>query len=110
MTEVEQAIDNMEWQIRKNKARMKKRLKDDSYMEAYFDYGDAQSEERQEDEEARILRRKEFEIQEMTPDEAILQRELLGHSFLLFLSNETGKVCVVYKRHLGDYGLLDPEY
>jgi putative sigma-54 modulation protein len=110
MTAVEQAIDNMEGQIRKNKARMKKRLKDYSYMEAYFDYGDAQDEERQEDEEFRIIRRKEFEIQEMTPDEAILQMELLGHSFLLFLSNETGKVCVVYKRHEGDYGLLEPEY
>ena len=49
-------------------------------------------------------------LKPMYPEDACLQMELLGHSFLLFLSNETGKVCVVYKRHEGDYGLLEPEY
>ena len=39
-----------------------------------------------------------------------LQMELLGHSFLIFLSSETDKVCVVYKRDDGDYGLIEPEY
>ena len=110
MTAVEQAIDNMEGQIRKNKARMKKRLKDYSYMVAYFDFEESLEEEKDVTEDFRIIRRKRFDIEEMTPDEAILQMELLGHSFLLFLSAETGKVCTVYKRHDGDYGLLEPEY
>lgn len=110
MTAVEQAIDNMEGQIRKNKARMKKRLKDYSYMEAYFDLEDILEDEKEDEDEFRIIRRKSFDIEEMTPDEAILQMELLGHSFLLFLSEETGRVCLVYKRHDGGYGLLEPEY
>ncbi len=109
LTAVEQAIDNLERQIRKNKARMKKRLKDYSYMEAYFELAAFEGEEEYE-EDFNIIRKKSFDIQEMTPDEAILQMELLGHSFLLFLSAETGKVCVVYKRHDGDYGLLEPVY
>lgn len=110
MTAVEQAIDNLEGQIRKNKTRMKKRMKDYTYMEAYFEHEEALGEARQDDDEFRIIRRKAFEISEMTPDEAVLQMELLGHSFLLFLSAETGRVCVVYKRQDGDYGLLEPEY
>ena len=110
MTAVEQAINNMERQIRKNKSRMKKRIKDYSYMEAYFDQVEALANEPHESEEFKIIRRKSFDIEEMTPDEAILQMELLGHSFLLFLSRVTGNVCVVYRRHDGDYGLLEPEY
>ncbi|NLB50832.1 MAG: ribosome-associated translation inhibitor RaiA [Clostridiaceae bacterium] len=110
MSAVEQAIDNLEGQIRKNKTRMKKRLKDYSYMEAYFEHEEALGDEDQDEDEFRIIRKKAFLISEMTPDEAVLQMELLGHSFLLFLSVETGRVCAVYKRHDGDYGLLEPEY
>ncbi len=110
MTAVEQAIDNLEGQIRKNKTRMKKRMKDYSYMEAYFEHEEAGGEERHEEDEFRIIRRKAFTITEMTPDEAVLQMELLDHSFLLFLSTDTGRVSAVYKRHDGDYGLLEPEY
>ena len=36
--------------------------------------------------------------------------ELLGHSFFVFLSAETGMVQVLYRRRDGDYGLLEPEY
>ncbi len=109
MTAVEQAIANMEGQIRKYKSRMKKRMKDYSYMDAYFEQQEAQREEPVDD-EFRIIRRKSFPIDAMTPDEATLQMELLGHSFLIFLSSETDKVCVVYKRDDGDYGLIEPEY
>ncbi|HPX92855.1 MAG TPA: ribosome-associated translation inhibitor RaiA [Bacillota bacterium] len=110
MTAVEQAIDNLEGQIRKNKTRMKKRMKDFSSMEAYFDNEEALGEGMNDEDEFRIIRRKSFTMSEMTPDEAVLQMELLGHSFLLFLSAETNRVCAVYKRVDGDYGLLEPEY
>ena len=78
-------------------------------MDAYFEQQEAQVDEPGED-EFHIIRRKSFPIDAMTPDEATLQMELLGHSFLIFLSSETGKVCVVYKRDDGDYGLIEPEY
>ena len=56
-----------------------------------------------------IVREKRFEVLPMTPEEAILQMTMLGHSFFLFRSEETGELCVVYSRNDGDYGLLYPE-
>ena len=46
----------------------------------------------------------------MDADEAVLQMEMLGHSFLLYLDMETDKVCAVYKRRDGNYGLIEPNY
>ena len=57
-----------------------------------------------------IIRRKSFQIDPMTADEAIIQMEMLGHSFLLYLSEENQKVALVYKRNDGNYGLIEPEY
>ena len=45
----------------------------------------------------------------MTPEEAILQMNLLGHSFYVFGDADTGETCVVYKRNAGNYGLIVPE-
>ncbi|MGI6617354.1 MAG: ribosome hibernation-promoting factor, HPF/YfiA family [Saccharofermentanales bacterium] len=113
MSAVEQAIDRLEGHIRKYKSRMKKRVKDYSYMQAFLD-AEEQPPTLEETEELReefnIIRRKSFPISAMTTDEAILQMELLDHAFLIFLSDETGKVCVVYRRKDGGFGLLEPEY
>ena len=46
----------------------------------------------------------------MTSEEAILQMELLGHNFFVFLDAETGNVNVVYKRNDEDYGILETEH
>ena len=62
------------------------------------------------DEPIGIVRTKKFELSPMTPDEAILQMELLEHNFFIFRDGESGKVCVVYKRaDEGTYGLLETE-
>lgn len=45
----------------------------------------------------------------MSPEEAILQMNLLGHSFYAFTDDKTNEVCVVYKRKAGSYGLIIPE-
>ena len=57
-----------------------------------------------------IVRRKKFDLMPMTQDEAIMQMELLQHSFYIFLNMETDMVNVVYKRKDGNYGLLEPNY
>ena len=46
----------------------------------------------------------------MDVDEAILQMELLDHTFFVFMNADTGRVAVVYKREDGQYGLLEPAY
>ncbi|MBQ7313051.1 MAG: sigma 54 modulation/S30EA ribosomal C-terminal domain-containing protein [Clostridia bacterium] len=45
----------------------------------------------------------------MTPEEAILQMNLLGHAFYAFEDADSGDTCVLYKRNAGSYGLLMPE-
>ncbi len=56
-----------------------------------------------------IVRVKRFEVRPMTPEEAIEQMELLGHSFYIFLNADENAINVVYRRSDGNYGLLQPE-
>lgn len=53
-----------------------------------------------------IVRSKQIEQNRMTEDEAILQMEMLGHDFFMFILDPTGENAVVYRRDAGDYGLL----
>ncbi len=57
--------------------------------------------------ESAIVKKKQFVIEPMTPEDAVLQMELLGHSFFLFTNAETNKSAVVYLRDDGDVGLID---
>ena len=62
------------------------------------------------EEEVKIVRTKRFDIKPMYPEDACVQMELLGHSFLVFFNAETEQVNVVYKRKGNTYGLIEPEY
>lgn len=55
-----------------------------------------------------IRRRKRFGLKPMTPEDAALQMELLGHAFFVFRNSETLEVSVVYRRADGSYGLIEP--
>lgn len=66
------------------------------------------SEHTVEDDELKIERKKKFAIKPMSTEEAVLQMEMLGHNFFVFLDAETEEVHVVYKRKNGNYGLIDP--
>ena len=57
--------------------------------------------------EPRIVKAKTFQVKPMTPQEAALQMELLGHDFFFFMSSETERATVVYRREDGDIGLID---
>ncbi|MFH1103445.1 MAG: ribosome-associated translation inhibitor RaiA [Actinomycetota bacterium] len=63
----------------------------------------------QEDHELRIDRVKRFAVKPMTPQEAALQMELLGHSFYLFLNADTDRYGVLYRRRGGSLGLIEPQ-
>jgi putative sigma-54 modulation protein len=58
----------------------------------------------------RVVRTKRFAIKPMGVDEAVLQMNLLGHSFFVFSNSETEQVNVVYKRKDGNYGLIEPTF
>ncbi|HEY5501246.1 MAG TPA: ribosome-associated translation inhibitor RaiA [Candidatus Humimicrobiaceae bacterium] len=57
-----------------------------------------------------IVKTKKFEIKPMTPDEASLQMELIGHDFYVFVNAETGRTAVLYKRKDENYGLIEPQH
>jgi len=56
-----------------------------------------------------IVRSKSFAVKPMSPSEAALQMELLGHDFHVFMDDESSQVSVVYRRRDGNYGLIQPE-
>lgn len=61
-------------------------------------------------EELNVVRTKKLELVPLTVDDAIMQMELVGHNFYVFVNDETKAVNVVYKREEGDYGLLETTY
>ena len=62
------------------------------------------------EEDLQVVRTKRFAIKPMSVEEALMQMDLLGHSFFVFSNAETEEVNVVYKRRDGRYGLIEPEY
>lgn len=57
---------------------------------------------------SQIVKVKTFTIKKTTPEEAIIQMELLGHDFFVFISSETGETAIVYRRMDKNYGLIEP--
>jgi putative sigma-54 modulation protein len=59
--------------------------------------------------EPMIVKTKQFPVKPMTPEEAVLQLELIGHDFFVFRNSEADEVAVVYRRRDGNYGLIEPQ-
>ena len=104
LTALDRACEGLERQIRKNKTRVEKMVRKGAFATVEYDDDDEYEEEGEFE-----IRVKSFPFKPMTPDEAILQMNLLDHSFYAFTDAESGKVCVVYKRNSGSYGLIAPE-
>jgi len=64
---------------------------------------------RAEESEPGIVKTKQFAVKPMSPEEAVLQLELVGHDFFVFQDGESGEVNVVYRRRDGHYGLIEPQ-
>ena len=95
-------------QIRKNKTRLE-RAKKVRQFELADEFELSEAHEEEPDEEIEIAKHKTFFVKTMTVEEAILQMNLLGHTFFLFRDDGSGEVNVVYKRNDGKYGVLEPE-
>ena len=98
---IDGAVASIDRQIQKNKTKLAKRLRHESFvkaMGAMTDYSDESFE---------VIREKTLDVKPMTVEDAILQMNLLGHSFFFFINSEKGGApCVVYARNDGGYGLL----
>ncbi|MBO4869504.1 MAG: ribosome-associated translation inhibitor RaiA [Clostridia bacterium] len=101
-TALDSVMSSIERQIRKHKTRIQKRIRNNDFAKATADLPEA------EEEKEFDIRVKEFDIKPMTAEEAILQMNLLDHSFFVFENEATGKINVVYKRESNSYGLIEP--
>ena len=102
---IDASIGTIEGQIRKNKTRLARRLRQDAFTRTVEATSFAVEEP---EDEQKIERVKEFYFKPMTREEAILQMNLLDHSFFAFRDEDNGGCfAVVYKRNDGGYGLLN---
>ena len=102
---IDAAIGTIEGQIRKNKTRLAKRLRQDAFVRT-ADETSFIAEEPEDD--LKIVRIKKFRMEPMTREEAILQMNLLEHNFFAFRDEDNGgSFAVVYRRNDGGYGLID---
>lgn len=101
---IDLVYDKMVRQIHKYKTKIARRMKDSSFNAALVN-DSAEPEEKFE-----IARVKKFAARPMDVEEAVLQMNLVGHDFFVFLNAETDTINVVYKRKHGQYGLIEPEY
>ncbi len=103
---IDRIVDIIERQIRRNKTRLAKRLRENSLDDMqlisgtdYVDEEDATGFE--------IVKTKRFSVKPMTSEEAILQMKLLGHSFFVFKNVHTNEMNIVYQRKDGKYALIE---
>ena len=102
---IDAAIGTIEGQIRKNKTRLARRLRQDAFVRAVEETSFVQEEP---EEDLSIVRVKQFYFRPMTREEAVLQMNLLEHNFFAFRDEDNGGCfAVVYKRNDGGYGLID---
>ena len=101
---LDECIENIIRQIRKNKTKLAKKLREDAFA---FIAADVPDLEPIADDDQPIIRTKSFPIKPMSPEEAILQMNLLGHQFFVFNDDQTNQTCVVYQRKDGAYGLIE---
>lgn len=102
---IDAAIGTIEGQIRKNKTRLARRLKQDAFVRSVEETSFVPEER---EEEFSIVRVKKFSMLPMHREEAILQMNLLEHSFFAFRDEDNdGAFAVVYKRNDGGYGLIE---
>ena len=99
---MDKIIDDMERQIRKNKTRLERKLRN----EAFADFGIADVAV-EEEKEFNIIKTKSFTTKPMSNEEAILQMDLLGHTFFVYKNDQTDKNNIVYKRKDGNYGIIE---
>jgi len=101
---IDKALDKLSRQIRRHRTKLDKRLHAPAP-----DAPEPAVEEAEEEEERKVVRVKHFAVKPMSVEDAMMQMEVLGHSFYLFENSDSGRMCVLYIRQDGDYGLLEPE-
>lgn len=104
----DKALKNLERQIKRHKGYLKDRAQLKTHDISFNIEGLMNEIEKPSAEDEKIVKTKKFSVRAMSPTEATMQMDLLGHNFFLFKNMDTGDLNVVYKREQGGYGLLQP--
>lgn len=109
---IDEIVDVLQRQLHKYKDKLKNRArresssKDEPVSNIVFDL----LEDPKEESSVKIEKVKRFDLKPMDAEEAVLEMELIGHSFFVFRNGDTDEINVVYRRKNGTYGLIEPEY
>mgnify|MGYP005762815265 FL=1 len=110
MAALDKAVDIIENQVVRHKGRMRSKVRQNIAFKAEYEAIPVQEDILPEEDDAIVIEKnKHFELRPMDVEEAVMQMELLGHTFFVFLNMETDTINVVYKRKNGTYGLIEPE-
>ena len=100
--------DKLSSQLRKYKKRVQDKHKLNESIRFNHIQDLSEEEVNEEDESSiRIERYKKFNMKPMSPEEAVLQMDLLGHDFFMFRNTQTDGISIVYKRKNGGYGMIE---
>ena len=102
---IDLVYDKLVRQIHKYKTKLARRMKKGAFHDNLV-----QGAPEPEEEKFEVARVKKFAARPMDVEEAILQMNLVGHDFFVFLNSKTDTINVVYKRKHGKYGIIEPEY
>lgn len=98
---IDLTVDKLERQIRKNKTKINSKIKHNIIQNFEMDLEDNF------EEDSKVLKRKKIDMKPMDEEEAMLQMEMLGHSFFVFNNVDTDSICVLYLRKDGNYGIIE---
>ena len=105
---IDLVVDKIERQIRKHKTKVNRKLREKGSMKTNFILPEAVAVlDAVEEDELELVRTKRFDLKPMDVEEAILQMDMLGHSFFVFTNADTNETNVVYGRKDGKYGLIE---
>ena len=104
----DECLSNLDRQIRKHKTKLAKHFSRPSIAD-YASVVENSEPVADENEDFKIIKTKKIESKPMLPEEAVLQMNMLGHDFFIFLNPDTQKENVVYRRKDGNYGLIETE-
>lgn len=107
---IDAVVDKLYRQISRYQGKRKRKWRGEANDEIALGEPLPIEETYEETEDQKIVRYKRFILQPMIADEAVEQMELLGHDFYVFFNMEDDAINVLYKRHDGNYGLLQPEF
>ena len=104
---IDLVVDKLYEQIRRQKTKLVKKYSNKDIRSLDILLDNIENDDLEDD---IIIKVKKFPIKPMYKDEAILQMELIGHDFYVFINAETNDVNVLYRRKSGNYGLIEAEY